>query len=174
MYNIFFKYSIAFNYEEVDLGSSTVAIWDLPGKENLRIFWPNFYRNIEFSGLIYLINYDNKDTLSESVKVMHDLLSEEELREVNVLIVLNYAKKDYDELNKGEKIKIEDLEENTADIIDDPKDNMIKEQMKKDIYYELIKQPKELYVIDIFDDKVSATDHKKTRNFFKLFVSKFD
>jgi GTPase SAR1 family protein len=55
----------SFNYEVVEFGSFSVAIWDLPGRENLRIFWPNFYRNIEFSGLIYLIDYEDKDTLNE-------------------------------------------------------------------------------------------------------------
>lgn len=171
IFNITF---LAFNYEEVDLGSFTVAVWDLPGRENLRMFWPNFYRAIDFSGLIYLINYDNKDSLNEGVKVMHDLLSEEELSDVCVLIVLNYARKDYDEFNKGEKMNIEDMEENTADIIEDPKDNLIKEQIKKDIYYDLIKQNKELFVLDIFDEKVSPADHQSTRNFFKKFISKFD
>lgn len=105
---------------------------------------------------------------------MHDLLSEEEVSDVDVLIVLNYAKKDFDEFNKGEKVDIEELEENTADMVDDPKESLIKEQMKKDIYFDLIQQNKKVYVIDIFDEKVSPTDHQKTRNFFKQFVSEFD
>jgi signal recognition particle receptor subunit beta len=165
---------IAFNYEEVDLGSSTVAIWDLPGRENLRMLWPNFYRNIDFSGLIYLINYDNKDTLAEAVKVMHDLLSEEELSDVLVLVVLNCAKKDFDEFNKGEKTNIEEVQENTADVSEDPKNKLLVDQIKKDIYFDLLKQNKDMYVLDIYDEKVTPNDHVKTRNFFKQFILKFE
>jgi hypothetical protein len=138
------------------------------------MLWPNFYRNIDFSGLIYLINYDNKDTLSEAVKVMHDLLSEEELSDVLVLVVLNCAKKDFDEFNKGEKTNIEEVQENTADISEDPKNKLLTDQIKKDIYFDLLKQNKDLYVLDIYDEKVTPNDHVKTRNFFKQFILKFE
>ena len=151
-----------------------MAIWDLPGKENLRMLWPNFYRNIDFSGLIYLINYDNKDTLNEAVKVMHDLLTEEEVSNLNVLIVLNCAKKDYDEFRKGEKVDIDELEENTVDVAEESKDKLQKDQIKKDIYFDLIKQNKQMFVLDIFDEKVSPSDHVNTRNFFKQFILGFE
>jgi GTPase SAR1 family protein len=165
---------LAFNYEEIDLGSTTVAIWDLPGKESLRMLWPNFYRNIEFAGLIYILDYDNKDTLSESIKVMHDLLTEDELSDVNVLIVVNLAKKDHDEFKKEEKIDLEQLGDNTGDLIEDSADKIKNDEIKKDIYYDLIKQNKEMLLIDIFDEKVTPADHTKTRNFFKQFILKFE
>lgn len=151
-----------------------MAIWDLPGKESLRMLWPNFYRNIEFAGLIYLIDYDNKDTLTETVKVMHDLLTEDELSDVNVLIVVNLAKKDHDEFKKEEKIDLEQLGDNTADLIEDSADKAKNDEIKKDIYYDLIKQNKQMLLIDIFDEKVTPADHTKTRNFFKQFILKFE
>jgi hypothetical protein len=138
------------------------------------MLWPNFYRNIDFSGLIYLINYDNKDTLSEAVKVMHDLFSEEELSDVNVLVVLNSGKKDFDEFNKGEKTNIEEVQDNTAEVAEEPKNKLLVDQIKKDIYYDLIKQNKDMFVLDIFDEKVSPNDHVRIRNFFKQFILKFE
>jgi hypothetical protein len=105
---------------------------------------------------------------------MHDLLSEEEVANVNVLVVLNYRKKDFDELGKNDKTNIEDLEENAGDAPEDSKLGLIKEQMQKDIYYDMIKQIKTIFVCDIFDEKVTPNDHQYTRNFFKNFVSSFD
>lgn len=106
---------------------------------------------------------------------MHDLLSEEELQEVHVLVVINYKKKEYDEFKLGEKLQIEELEDNTADMHDDTKDHLIFEEIEKNIYYHLIPQMnKQIFPIDIFDEKVSASDHQKTRTFFKQFVSMLD
>jgi len=61
----FYNTNPAFNFEKVKVGGNQMAIWDLPGKDNLRLFWPNFYRAIEFTGIIYLINYEDKDTLND-------------------------------------------------------------------------------------------------------------
>lgn len=56
---------IAFNYEKVVSGPNKLAIWDLPGKENMRMFWSLFYQNINFSGIIYIINYQQKETFED-------------------------------------------------------------------------------------------------------------
>jgi len=62
---VFRSNKLGFNYEKVTIGQFDVGIWDLPGKENLRLLWPNFYRNIDFAGVMYVIDYENKDTLSD-------------------------------------------------------------------------------------------------------------
>lgn len=82
-----------FNYEIVEFGQIKAGIWDLPGRENLRLLWPNFYRNIDFAGVIYVIDYEEKDKLAETVRVMHDLLNEEELIKASILVLLNYKQK---------------------------------------------------------------------------------
>jgi hypothetical protein len=33
---------------------------------------------------------------------------------------------------------------------------------------------KQIYILDIFDEKVTAAEHQKTRTFFKQFVSMID
>jgi len=43
----------------------------MPGRENLRVLWSNFYRNIDFSGIMYVIDYDNKDTLDECTNTIY-------------------------------------------------------------------------------------------------------
>jgi GTPase SAR1 family protein len=64
----------AFNFELVDIAHYKVAIWDIPGRESLRILWPNFYRTIEFSGVMFFIDYENKDKLPEGkINFIHSL-----------------------------------------------------------------------------------------------------
>ena len=48
-----------------------------------------------------MIRYDNKETLEEAIRVMHDLLSEEELKDVNVYIIINKSKVTFDEAYKA-------------------------------------------------------------------------
>lgn len=54
-----------FNIEKISSGATKLAIWDFPGKESMRIFWPLYYRSVQFTGAIYIINYDEKETLDE-------------------------------------------------------------------------------------------------------------
>lgn len=107
---------------------------------------------------------------------MHDLLSEEELQHVNVLIILNYSKKDYDETNKGNKINLEDLDNNADTIeLDDQKENIIMDEMKKNIYYHLIPQlSKNITYVDVFGDKGSTGNHKRIREIMLKYISNFD
>ena len=60
-----YQWYLAFNYEKVEQGPNKLAIWDLPGKENMKQFWSLFYRNINFEGMIYMINYQHKETFMD-------------------------------------------------------------------------------------------------------------
>ena len=155
----------SFNYEEVEIGAFNVAVWDLPGRANLRIFWPNFYRNLELAGVIYFIYYDNKDTLQESIRVMHDLFSEEELENVKILIILNKSRVDKKKKSEGEE-KGNDENEYV---------NNMKEEIKKCIYFDLIKQKaKDIYFFDLYEPTTNENDMQKTQTQMKKFISSFD
>jgi hypothetical protein len=145
------------------------------------MFWPNYYRNIEFTGLIYMINYDNKDTLNESVRIMHDLLSEEELQDVHVLIVANIAKTDKKK-NDNEDSHIElkkKIDGDDDDMGDDNEENpetvSLIEEIKKNIYYDLLTQiSKEIFILDLFDENLSAPEQSRTSKALRKFISDFD
>ena len=176
----------SFNYEEVEIGAFNVAVWDLPGRTNLRIFWPNFYRTIEFSGLIYFIDYDNKDVLPESVRVMHDLLSEEELEDVKILIILNKSrvakKKTFktnnlidDDGKDGKESKGSKEKETSGKDEEENEMNKIREEIKKTIYFDLIKQKaKDIYYFDLYESTTNENDMQKTQTQMKKFISSFD
>jgi signal recognition particle receptor subunit beta len=159
-------FNIAFNFERLEVGPYQVSIWDLPGRKNLRIFWPNFFRNIDFHGVIYMIDYDSKDNLDEAVRVMHDLLTEEELKNVDVLVILNYTRKDYNET--------ENYNQNVDYITSSEKlDSVIVSEMKNNIYFELIPQMnKELYYMDLYNDSVGNESIKQTlKSYFSKLCS---
>jgi signal recognition particle receptor subunit beta len=155
---------LAFNYEKIEAEPYEAYIWDIPGKENLRIFWPNFYRNILFHGVIYLINYDSKDTLDEAVQVMHDLLNEDELRNVVVLVILNYKKRDYNEIienNINIDIPVEENDKKNCGM-----NPIIVSQMKKDILFDLIQQKdKDLYYMDLYEEHKDSKIKDKMKEF---------
>jgi GTPase SAR1 family protein len=74
-----------------------VGFWDLGGKDSVRPLWPSFYRNIVFSGVIFVVETFNFDRVLEAKRELHFLVNEEELREAVFLIILNLRN---DELNE--------------------------------------------------------------------------
>lgn len=79
-------------------------VWDVGGSKNMRMLWPNFYRNVDFVGVIYVVNItkssDEKkgkrgiikrpvDNLYKDRKELNILLNEKELDHVAWLILFN-------------------------------------------------------------------------------------
>ena len=100
---------------------------------------------------------------------MHDLLTEEELKHVNVYVIVNKSKVTYDEVYKGEAHDIEDLEK-VEDLVDDPKAIIYLEDIKKEIYFDVIPQKnKKIAIFDIFQSLSS----EKIRYSVKAWISTF-
>jgi GTPase SAR1 family protein len=149
------------------MGPYNIAVWDLPGKENLRMLWPNFYRNIKFSGVVYMINYEDKDTLTEAVRVMHDLLSEEELAGTSLIIVANCTKKQQQEKNIDD-----DMDIKPGELQNDNYIQQLTDQIKKNIYFDLINQEKkDIFICDIYDEKATQKDTDRISIYFKNYLS---
>ena len=146
---IVIEYKLAFNYKKIENDYYEAYIWDL--NYDIKEFWSNFYRNILFQCVIYIINYDNKEKLDEAIEVMHDLLNEDELRDVNVLIILNHK-------NELIENKIVDInEESKKKEINNYKDPIL-HQMNKDILFDLIPQKnKKSHYLDIIDNQNENT-----------------
>jgi GTPase SAR1 family protein len=149
------------------MGPYNIAVWDLPGKENLRMLWPNFYRSIRFSGVVYMIDYEDKDTLGESVRVLHDLLSEEELAGTSLIIVANCVKK-----QQQEKVFDDDMDIKPGEVQSDTYIQQLTNEIKKNIYFDLINQEKkDIFICDIYDEKATQKDTDRISIFFKNYLS---
>jgi len=146
-----------------------VIFWDLPGKDTLRQFWPIFYRKIKFSGIIYLLDYFNKDTLNESIRVLHDLLNEPELSSSHVLIVINMEKKiSMDDENQYRKNKLEDVD-NDIDSDD------IDEELKMIVHFDQLPNTENVkfHRINLFEEKSSSEQYNKVKEKMKIWLSAF-
>jgi hypothetical protein len=126
------------------------------------MFWPNFYRNIDFHGVIYMIDYDSKDKLEEAVSVMHDLFTEEELKYVDILVLLHRSRKD------SEKKISKDSDGFVGGKKNNGLDFDLLTEMKNDVYFDLIPQSnKQIYYMDIYNDSVGNENLKITlKEFF--------
>ena len=157
------------NFEEITIGTHNVIFWDLPGKETLRQFWPIFYRKIKFSGIIYLIDYFNKDNLNESIRVLHDLLNEPELSSCHVLIVINMEKKiSDDDQNQFRKNKIDD-DENNIDLDD------VDEELKMIVHFDIMPSQENVkfHRINLYEEKSSSEQYNKVKEKMKIWLSAF-
>lgn len=141
----------------------------MPGKENLRQFWPIFYRKIKFTGIIYLIDYFNKDTLNESIRVLHDLLNEPELSSCHVLIVINMEKKiSIDDEYQFRKNKV-DENENDKDLDDSD------EELKMIVHFDLLPNQDNVkfHRINLYEEKSSSEQYNKVKEKMKIWLSTF-
>ena len=96
-----FSSSAGFNYEAIDcLDNDTTTkryklhIFDLPGNEDLRCVWENFYNNMNVDVLAYIVDAsDHSISKLEKVRNVFSMLcNEETLKGAAKLIVLNQKK----------------------------------------------------------------------------------
>ena len=141
---------------------------DLPGKESLRQLWPLFYRKIKFTGIIYLIDYFNKDTLTESIRTLHNLLNEPELSSCHVLIVII---KDTKVSGEGEeKNQVTDNEMENEIYKDD-----LDDQLKMIVHYDQFPNPNliKFHSINLYDYNSSSTQYNQVKEKMKMWLSSF-
>lgn len=65
-----------------------ISVWDVSGKDALRPLWNSYYKNIAFSGVIYVIDSNTGD-YEKATKDIHYLTNEEELRDAAFLVLFN-------------------------------------------------------------------------------------
>jgi len=128
-----------------------------------------FYRKIKYSGIIYLINYFNKDTLNESVRVLHELLNEPELSSCHVLIVINMENKvsgDDEDFLKRNKV-----DDNDNDVDNDDTD----EELKMIIHFDLLPNQDmiKFHRLNLYEEKSSSEQYNKVKEKMKIWLSAF-
>jgi len=85
-----------YHYEEIDdsrrLGK--YGIWDVPGNDAFIRMWPMFYRYINVSAVLYVVDASaegikNGDSVAQARRLMRFLLNEDELRVAAFFLILN-------------------------------------------------------------------------------------
>jgi ADP-ribosylation factor protein 1 len=79
--------TIGFNVETVTYKNINFTIWDVGGQEKIRPLWRHYYTNVH--GLIYVIDSSDSERFNETVDELHHLVTQEELRNVAILIFSN-------------------------------------------------------------------------------------
>lgn len=81
-----------YHYEEFtsrDIGP--YGIWDVPGTEAMIAMWPTFYRYVQISAVLFVVDAMEKDVerLTEARRLMEKLQNEDELRMAAFILIIN-------------------------------------------------------------------------------------
>ena len=79
--------TIGFNVETVKYRNLGLTIWDVGGQEKIRKLWRHYFNNIDI--VIYVIDSNDQGRLEESKKELHSLMSEDQLRDIDALLIYN-------------------------------------------------------------------------------------
>merc|ERR1712176_1594333 len=79
--------TIGFNVETVQHKKLSLTVWDVGGKDKIRPIWRHYYQNT--SGLIFMVDSNDRDRLDEARDEMHRMLNEDELKDAPLLVLAN-------------------------------------------------------------------------------------
>ncbi|XP_071164209.1 uncharacterized protein [Mytilus edulis] len=80
--------TIGFNVETVSpVKGVSFTVWDVGGQEKIRRLWQHYYQNTE--GLVYIVDSNDKERLSEAKDELDGILNSDEMRGVPVVVVAN-------------------------------------------------------------------------------------
>eukprot|EP00826_Nyctotherus_ovalis_P008932 TRINITY_DN12328_c0_g3_i1.p3 TRINITY_DN12328_c0_g3~~TRINITY_DN12328_c0_g3_i1.p3 ORF type:complete len:127 (-),score=33.43 TRINITY_DN12328_c0_g3_i1:227-607(-) len=52
-----------YNYEVISTEKGRIGVWDIGGCEMMRDYWCYFYQNIEFAGVVFMVQASSVDSL---------------------------------------------------------------------------------------------------------------
>ena len=79
-----------FNCETIVGSRLSYTLWDIGGSLSQRSLWPMYLKSIQSQIIIYMVNVnDSIERLRASKNLLLSLLSEVELRDVKLLLLLN-------------------------------------------------------------------------------------
>eukprot|EP00026_Physarum_polycephalum_P014510 Phypoly_transcript_15032.p1 GENE.Phypoly_transcript_15032~~Phypoly_transcript_15032.p1 ORF type:complete len:188 (+),score=21.38 Phypoly_transcript_15032:252-815(+) len=79
--------TIGFNVESITYKEIKFTVWDVGGQDKIRGLWRHYYQNV--SGMIFVMDANDRDRLEEASKELSRLLGEEELKNIVLLILAN-------------------------------------------------------------------------------------
>ena len=79
--------TIGFNVEEVNYKNLSMTMWDVGGQDKIRRLWSHYYENSD--AIVYVVDSNDRDRLSEARDELHKMLDEDQLRNASLLVLCN-------------------------------------------------------------------------------------
>jgi ADP-ribosylation factor protein 1 len=79
--------TIGFNVETVAYKNINFTVWDVGGQDRIRPLWRHYYVNAQ--ALIFVVDSNDRDRISEARDELHRMLSEDELKDAVLLVFAN-------------------------------------------------------------------------------------
>ena len=79
--------TIGFNVESVEYKNICFTVWDVGGQDKIRPLWRHYFTNTQ--GLIFVVDSNDRDRVSEAKDELHRMLNEDELRDAVLLVFAN-------------------------------------------------------------------------------------
>jgi len=79
--------TIGFNVETVEYKNINFTVWDVGGQDKIRPLWRHYFQNTQ--GLIFVVDSNDRERVSESKEELEKMLNEDELRDAVLLVFAN-------------------------------------------------------------------------------------
>merc|ERR1712188_230185 len=79
--------TIGFNVETVEYKNISFTVWDVGGQDKIRPLWRHYFQNTQ--GLIFVVDSNDRERISEAREELSRMLAEDELRDAVLLIFAN-------------------------------------------------------------------------------------
>jgi len=79
--------TVGFNVETIVFKDLRFTVWDVGGQDKIRPLWRHYFQNT--SGMIYVVDSNDRDRIEEAARELRHLLNEEELKNIVLLILAN-------------------------------------------------------------------------------------
>ncbi|KAG0316429.1 Arf GTPase arf1 [Dissophora globulifera] len=79
--------TIGFNVETVEYKNISFTVWDVGGQDKIRPLWRHYFQNTQ--GIIFVVDSNDRDRVSEAREELLRMLNEDELRDAVLLVFAN-------------------------------------------------------------------------------------
>ena len=79
--------TIGFNVETVEYKKINFTVWDVGGQDKIRPLWRHYFQNTQ--GLIFVVDSNDRERVTEACDELNKMLNEDELREAVLLVFAN-------------------------------------------------------------------------------------
>merc|ERR1712142_969906 len=79
--------TIGFNVETVEYKNISFTVWDVGGQDKIRPLWGHYFQNTQ--GLIFVVDSNDRERVSEAKDELNKMLGEDELRDAVLLVFAN-------------------------------------------------------------------------------------
>jgi len=79
--------TIGFNVETVEYKNINFTVWDVGGQDKIRPLWRHYFQNTQ--GLIFVVDSNDRERISEASEELGKMLNEDELRDAALLVFAN-------------------------------------------------------------------------------------